>query len=78
MARGVPLTRVRNDTNGRIYFFVAPPSGRAALAVVGHVRVFNNHNGTAGGFLVQLRFLFSVFLMTSAQGRAANGGIPGS
>ena len=78
MAHGVPLTRVRNDTTGRIYFFVAPPAGRAALAVVGHVHVFNNHNGTAGGFLVQLRFLFYVFLMTPAPGRAANGGVPGS
>ena len=81
MAYHLPLTRVRNETTGCIYFFVAPPAGRAALAplaVVSHVRVFNNRNGTAGGFLVQFRFVFSVFLMTPAPGRAANGGIPGS
>jgi len=44
---------------GSIYFLDrTPQAGRAALAVVGHFCVFNDRNGTSGGFLVQFRFLF--------------------
>ena len=61
LAYSLPLTRVSNAI-GRICFLArTPQAGRAALALVGHVRVFNDRNGTAGGFLVQFCFLFFCF-----------------